>query len=352
MTKPLRSPRDLAAANLITPERVAALDAVTARYAVAIPPARAALIVPADPADPIGRQFLPSEAELRTLAEERADPIGDAARSPVPGIVHRHRDRALFKIVSACPVYCRFCFRRETIGPASETSLSPEALEAALTYIAAHREIWEVILTGGDPLILAPRRIAEVSRRLAAIAHVKVVRWHTRVPVVDPDRITEDTVAALKAAGAATWLAIHANHPREFSTAARRAVARLADAGVPLVSQTVLLRGVNDDPDTLDALMRSFVENRIKPYYVHHPDLAPGTSHFRVSIGEGLALMHALRRRLSGLAMPTYVLDLPGGYAKVPLESHNVQRVGQDRWRITDPEGRVHHYPPADQVSR
>jgi len=347
MTKPLRTPQDLADAKLIAPECVAALDAVTARYAMAIPPALAALIDKSDANDPLAHQFVPTEAELHALAEEHVDPIGDAAHTPVPGIVHRHKDRVLFKIVSACPVYCRFCFRRESVGPQAETSLSPDAFETALAYVAAHPEIWEVILTGGDPLILSPRRVAEVSRRLAAIPHVKVVRWHTRVPVLDPDRVTPELVDALKAGGATTWLAIHANHPREFSPAARVAVARLADAGIPLVSQTVLLKGVNDDADTLDTLLRTFVENRIKPYYLHHPDLAPGTSHFRITIDEGLALMRTLRRRLSGLAIPTYVLDIPGGYAKVPLESHSVEKLDEGRWRITDPEGRAHIYPPS-----
>ncbi len=347
MTKPLRTARDLAAANLIAPASIAALDAVARRYAVALSPHVESLIDPRDPADPIARQFVPNEAELHMLAEERVDPIGDAAHSPVPGVVHRHKDRVLFKIVNACPVYCRFCFRRETVGPQSETSLSPEAFEIALAYVAAHPEIWEVILTGGDPFILSPRRIAEVSERLAEIPHVKIVRWHTRVPVVDPSRITDDMVAALLAPRATTWLAIHANHPREFSPEARRAIARLADAGIPLVSQTVLLKAVNNDAATLDTLMRTFVENRIKPYYLHHPDLAPGTSHFRITIDEGLVLMRALRQRLSGLATPTYVIDLPGGYAKVPLESHNVRRIGENRWRITDPDGREHDYPPA-----
>jgi lysine 2,3-aminomutase len=347
MTKPLRHARDLAAARLIASDRVAALDAVGARYAIAVSPALASLMTGGE-ADPIARQFLPSEAELIHLAEESSDPIGDTAHSPVPGIVHRHKDRVLLKIVSACPVYCRFCFRRETVGPNTETSLSPEAFETALAYISAHPEIWEVILTGGDPFILSPRRIAQIAHRLARIPHVKIVRWHTRVPVVDPERVTDEMAAALKSGGATTWVAIHANHAREFSKEARAAIARLADAGIPLVSQTVLLKGVNDSADTLDVLMRTFVENRIKPYYLHHPDLAPGTSHFRVSIDEGLALMKSLRARLSGLATPTYVLDIPGGYAKVPLESHSVEKLDDNHWRIRDPEGREHIYPPSD----
>ena len=321
------------------------LDDVARKYAVAVSPHLLSLIDPADANDPIARQFLPSLEELDILPEERADPIGDAAHSPVAGIVHRHRDRVLFKVVAACPVYCRFCFRREMIGPGKDNALSPADFEAAIAYIAAHAEIWEVILTGGDPFILSPRRVAEITARLAEIPHVKLVRWHTRVPMVDPARVTDDLVAALHAPGATTYVAIHANHPREFDGEARAAIAWLVDGGIPLISQSVLLKGVNDDAETLAALMRAFAENRVKPYYLHHPDLAPGTGHFRVGIEDGLALMRDLRARVSGLAMPTYMLDIPGGFGKVPLESHNVERTGAGH-RIRDGRGEWHDYPP------
>ena len=320
------------------------LDDVARKYAVAVSPHLLSLIDPADPRDPIARQFLPSLEELNTLPEERADPIGDAAHSPVAGIVHRHPDRVLFKVVAACPVYCRFCFRREMIGPGKDNALSPADFEAAIAYVAAHPEIWEVILTGGDPFILSPRRVAEITGRLAAIPHVKLVRWHTRVPMVDPARVTDDLVAALHAPGATTYVAIHANHPREFDGEARAAIARLVDGGIPLISQSVLLTGVNDDAETLAALMRAFAQNRVKPYYLHHPDLAPGTGHFRVGIEDGLALMRELRSRVSGLAMPTYMLDIPGGFGKVPLESHNVERTTTGH-RIRDGRGEWHEYP-------
>ena len=325
------------------------LEDVARRYAVAVSPTLLSLVDPADPNDPIARQFLPSLEELNTLPQERVDPIGDHAHSPVTGIVHRHPDRVLFKVVAACPVYCRFCFRREMIGPSAvkmgqDNGLSREDFEAALAYIAGHSEIWEVILTGGDPFILSPRRIAEITSRLAGIAHVRVVRWHTRVPVTDPGRVTDDLVAALQAPGATTFVAVHANHPREFSPEARHAIARLVEGTVPLVSQSVLLKGVNNDVESLAALMRAFVENRIKPYYLHHPDLAPGTSHFRLGIAEGLGLMRDLRARLSGLAMPTYMLDIPGGFGKVPLESTNVEKTAQGH-RIRDSRGRWHDYP-------
>jgi lysine 2,3-aminomutase len=319
------------------------LDDVARKYAVAVSPTLLSLVDPADPEDPIARQFLPSLLELDTLPQEMADPIGDDAHSPVPGIVHRHAGRVLFKVVSACPVYCRFCFRRETVGPGKENALSPDAFEAALAHIAAQPQIREVILTGGDPFILSPRRIAEISGRLAAIPHVKIVRWHTRVPVTDPARITDDLVSALHGAGASAWVAVHANHAREFGPDAVRAIARLVDGGIPLVSQSVLLRGVNDDAASLAALMRAFVENRIKPYYLHHPDLAPGTSHFRPEIAEGLALMQALRRELSGLEMPTYMLDIPGGFGKIPLESDHLE-ISERAIRVRDTQGVWHAY--------
>lgn len=320
------------------------LEQVARRYAVAVSPTLLSLIDPADPTDPIARQFLPSLEELNTLPQERADPIGDHAHSRVAGIVHRHPDRVLFKAVAACPVYCRFCFRREMIGPGHENALSKDDFAAAIAYIADHPEIWEVILTGGDPFILSPRRIAEITARLSEIAHVKVVRWHTRVPVTDPGRVTDDLVAALQAPGATTFVAVHANHPREFSPEAKAALARLTEGSIPLISQSVLLKGVNDKVKILATLMRAFVENRIKPYYLHHPDLAPGTSHFRIGIEEGLTLMRGLRAQLSGLAMPTYMLDIPGGFGKVPLESAGIEQTMRG-WRIRDAHGQWHNYP-------
>ena len=319
------------------------LALVAEKYAVAISPTVAALMDPADPSDPIARQFLPDIAELVETEAERFDPIGDAAHSPVPGIVHRHQDRVLFKAVSSCPVYCRFCFRREQIGPGNSQALTQEDLDRAFAYIHSHPEIHEVILTGGDPFILSPRRAADITRRIAAASHVKVIRWHTRVPMLDPARVSDDFIAALLAPGVTAWVAIHANHPREFSPDAKAALARLVDAGIPLVSQSVLLKGVNDDVETLTGLMRAFVENRIKPYYLHHPDLARGTSHFRIGIDDGLALTRRLRGTLSGLALPTYVLDIPGGYGKVPLDSANVEKTAIGH-RIRDFSGRWHDY--------
>jgi lysine 2,3-aminomutase len=343
MTKALRLPSDLIAAGLAPPEKLADLARVAARYAVAITPEISALIDRNDPNDPIARQFVPDIAELTTTPEERADPIGDHAHSPVEGIVHRYPDRVLLKLVNVCAVYCRFCFRREMVGPGKQM-LSAEQFAAALAYVRAHPEVWEVILTGGDPLVLSARRLGDVIKRIAAIAHVKIVRLHTRLPVVSPEKVTPSLVRALKVSGATTYVALHANHPRELTPAVRTACARIIDAGIPMVSQSVLLRGVNDDAATLEALMRAFVECRIKPYYLHHADLAPGTSHFRTTLEEGQALMRALRGRVSGLAQPAYVLDIPGGYGKVPVGPGYIDMCGDAGATIEDINGARHTY--------
>jgi lysine 2,3-aminomutase len=352
----LRAPTELVAHGLARPSDVADLEKVASRYAVAITPDIAALIDPDDPNDPIARQFVPSANELVTAPNERADPIGDHTHSPVAGIVHRYPDRVLFKLVHVCAVYCRFCFRREMVGPGKDSALSEQAYADALGYIRAHKEIWEVILTGGDPLMLSERRLSRIMSDLAAIDHVKIIRLHTRIPVADPDRMTEEMVAALRVAGATTWVALHANHARELTEKARAAIARLVDAGIPMVSQSVLLKGVNDTEAGLEALMRAFVECRIKPYYLHHGDLAPGTAHLRTTLAHGQELMRKLRGRVSGLCQPDYMLDIPGGAGKSPVGPNYLEK--QDsfagerelrqemRYRVADYCGEVHLYPP------
>ena len=273
----LTSPADLVEAGLAEPERLQELEAVARHYAIGLTPALADLIEPGRPTDPIALQFMPDPRELLRDPAERDDPIGDDPRSPVKGLVHRYPDRVLIKLVAVCAVYCRFCFRRERVGPGSGT-LSAADFAAALDYLQAHAEIWEVILTGGDPLTLSPRRIAETTQALAAIHHVKVLRWHTRLPIAAPEQVTKAMARALVTEGKTTVVAVHANHSRELTEGARAACRRLAAAGAMLVSQSVLLRGVNDDPETLIELMRAFVEAGVKPYYLHHGDLAPGTT--------------------------------------------------------------------------
>jgi lysine 2,3-aminomutase len=339
----LKTIGDLVGAGLVETAQAEALERVAARYALAITPEMDALIDADDPADPIARQFVPDVRELDALPQESVDPIGDKTHSPVEGIVHRYPDRVLLKIVHVCPVYCRFCFRREMVGPDREPGLTPAALDRAIDYIAAHGEISEVILTGGDPFVLTSRRAAELTERLAAIEHVKVLRWHTRVPVVDPERVSDEFVRALKTKQATVYVALHSNHAREFTPAAKAAIARIVDAGIPMLSQSVLLKGVNDSVEALGQLMRAFVENRIKPYYLHHADLAPGTAHFRTTIAEGQSLMRELRRQVSGIALPSYVLDIPGGHAKANLELCDVER-SDAGLRVRDDDGHWHDY--------
>jgi lysine 2,3-aminomutase len=340
-----RSLDDLVAAGVLTPEAAAGLAGVAERYAIAVTPYLLDRI--RDAGEPFARQYLPHPGEIEAAPEERADPIGDGAHMPVKGIVHRYPDRVLLKLHHACPVYCRFCFRREMVGPGGD-ALSAEDLAAALDYVRAREEIWEVILTGGDPLALSARRLAEVVGALDAIGHVGVIRLHSRVPLADPDRIRPDLVSALRARDTAVWLAVHCNHPAELTAEATAALARFADAGIPLLGQTVLLRGVNDDPAVLEALFRGLVRNRVKPYYLHHPDLAPGTGRFRPGLEEGRALMRAIRGRVSGLCQPTYVLDIPGGHGKAPVDPVWLHRREdpEGRVEVEDWRGRRHAYPP------
>jgi lysine 2,3-aminomutase len=316
-SRTLRSPQDLARAGLVAAGAVPALEAVAARYATAITPAMAAIINPDDPADPIGLQYIPDPAELLTAPHELEDPTADAPFTPVKGVVHRYADRALLKPLLACPVYCRFCFRREKVGP--DGGLLTEAeLQQALAWFEANAAIREVILTGGDPLMLSARRLGEILGRLAGMAHIETLRIHTRVPVADPARVTGALVAAMRQTKP-VFIAVHANHAREFTPDAALALARLAEAGVPLLGQTVLLRGVNDDAATMEAMLRAMIRNRIKPYYLHSLDPAPGTARFQVPEAEGLLLMAELRGRLPGHALPLFVRETPMGGGKKPV---------------------------------
>ena len=334
----IRDSAGLIAAGLAPPGARDVLDAVGARYAVAIPPALAALIT--QPDDPIGRQFIPDGAELRVAPHESPDPIGDDALSPVPGIVHRYPDRALLKPLLICPVYCRFCFRREHVGPDGGL-MSPAALAAAYAWLRAHPAITEVILTGGDPLMLSPRRLADILTALAAIPHIEMLRIHTRVPVADPARLL--TLLDTLDVPTPLWLVVHVNHARELTDDAVAALRAIQRRGIPVLGQSVLLRGVNDSADALEALFRAMLAARIKPYYLHHLDPAPGTARFAVPIAEGQALLAALRGRVTGLAWPTYVLDIPGGHGKVPIGPGYLEGEA-----VRDPWGGLHDRGPLD----
>jgi lysine 2,3-aminomutase len=370
----LRTADALVSAGLITPGGRDAAAAVARRYAVAVTPAMRALISPGfdrriapgfdrandcanepgldraiepridpgnDPGnswldDPIARQFLPDPAELITAPHESPDPIADQALTPIKGVVHRYADRALLKPLLVCPVYCRFCFRREQVGPDGGL-LSDAELAAAYDWFRARPAIREVILTGGDPLMLSPRRLREIVAALSAIPHIETLRVHTRVPVADPERLTPALAHALETAKS-MWLVVHANHAREFTDAARAALRRVLARGIPLLGQSVLLRGVNDSEAALEALFRAMLTARVKPYYLHQLDPAPGTARFHVPIQEGRRLLAGLRGRVTGLAWPTYVLDLPGGHGKVPIGPDYFDPDGH----VRDLEGRRH----------
>lgn len=339
----IRDAAGLVAAGLAPPADLTALEAVGQRYAVAIPSAVQALIQ--DPADPIGLQFIPHPDELLLAPGEDPDPIGDDALSPVPGVVHRYADRALLKPLLVCPVYCRFCFRREHVGPGGGV-LTDAQLDAAYAWLRARPAIREVILTGGDPLMLSPRRLAAILAALSAIPHIELLRIHTRVPVADPARITPALAGVLET-DTPLWLVVHANHAREFTPGAAAALRRIQAAGVPVLGQSVLLRGVNDSADALEALFRAMLRNRVKPYYLHQLDPAPGTARFHVPIAEGQAILAALRGRITGLAWPAYVLDIPGGHGKVPIGPTYLDPDGA----VRDPGGDRHilaRPPPAE----
>lgn len=288
----------------------------------------------------IAAQFVPDAREQEPRPEELRDPIGDQAHSPVPGLTHRYPDRVILHVTQSCDVYCRFCFRREVVGAAGP--LAQDALAGALDYIARTPAIREVILTGGDPMTLSPRRLGPILDRIDGMDHVEVIRFHSRVPVVAPARVAR--LLPLLKRRAAVFVVIHSNHPDELTDQACQAIRALADEGVPLLSQSVLLRGVNDDAETLRDLFRRLTALRVTPYYLHHCDLARGTSHFRTTIDHGLQIMDALRGHISGVALPSYMLDLPGGFGKVALESRNAVRVGAGQWRLRDWRGQWHDY--------
>lgn len=342
---PIASLAALVEAGLVRDGDAPALAPVEAEFRIRLTPEMRGAIGSGSAesaADPIAAQFVPDRRELVIRPEELADPIGDEAHSPVPGLTHRYPDRVILHVTHLCDVYCRFCFRREVVGG---DGVLPEAdLAAALDYIARTPAIHEVILTGGDPMTLSPRRILALLDRLEAMPHIDCLRFHSRVPVVAPKRITPELVAALTRERLAVWVVVHTNHAREITPEAQAALARLVRAGVPLLSQTVLLRGVNDDADVLADLFRMLIRHRVKPYYLHHCDLARGTSHFRTTIAEGQALMAALRGKISGTCLPSYVLDLPGGFGKVPLGPDYLRELAPGQHLIRDWQGGEHLY--------
>lgn len=346
--KSIRTVEQLVANDLIAANAVQDINKVVENFSLTITEQMHALIDKTNPTDPIRMQFVPSKDELTISANESTDPIGDQTHTKVKGIVHRYPDRCLFTPVHVCPIYCRFCFRREMVGNTAAT-LTPEEIDAAFAYLEGHQEIWEVILTGGDPLILKPSMLKNIIDRLKAIKHIEVIRIHTRVPVVESARITPALVAALKgqsdhlSESKPVYVILHSNHATEFTLEAKQACAALIDAGIPMLSQTILLKGLNDNIEVLSELMRCFIKNRIKPYYLHHGDLARGTKHFRTTIEQGQQLMRQLRGRFSGMCQPTYVLDIPNGYGKAPIGPDYINK-NADCYVVEDYQGMLHEY--------
>jgi lysine 2,3-aminomutase len=316
------------------------------KFQMKITPYYLGLIDQDDPNDPIRKMALPDCRELDVLDVELEDPIGDINpdlnNQPVPSLTHRYPDRVLLYPTPLCGLYCRHCFRRRYAGK-TESAADNAELQKAIDYIAGHEQIQEVILTGGDPLMLSDNRLFSILRRIKEISHVRTIRIHSRMPVVNPYRITEELAEGLKEFQP-LWIVTHFNHPNEVSEIAKKHIARLVDRGIPMLNQAVLLKGVNDNADTLRELGWSLVEARVKPYYLHHLDQAEGVSHFRVSLKKGLKLLKALRGTMPGYAIPTYILDIPKGYGKVPLQYHHLSIDEDDRIYVESPEGDYHLY--------
>jgi lysine 2,3-aminomutase len=299
-------------------ERIGAGRAEAAGLPISITPYYLALCHPTDPACPIRRQCIPRAEEAIAIRGDLRDPLGEEAHQVAPHLIQRYPDRVLLIATDRCGVYCRFCTRSRLVGDGGGAR-SMAALEPAFAWIEAHPEIHDVIVSGGDPCLMSTERIARLLQRIRRIEHVDYVRLATRAPVTLPQRITDELCVAIRESHERTWVMTHFNHPKELSEEARTACARLADAGLPVMNQTVLLRGVNDEPDTLSALFRGLVRSRVRPYYLLQMDPVGGTGHLRTPLRRGVELMASLQGRLSGIALPKFIVDTPGGLGKVPI---------------------------------
>ena len=329
----------------LTPEELAGAQLANSKLALGITPYFFNLIDPADENCPIRRQVIPRIEETHTAAWEMSDPCGEDSHSPVPGLVHRYPDRVLFLVTDRCASYCRYCTRSRLVSNASGYDFHPE-YDKQIAYIAAHPEIRDVLLSGGDPLLLSDDKLENLLGRLRAIPHVEFLRLGTRIPVFLPQRITPELCAVLKKFHP-LFISIHSNHPRELTTEVRDALGRLADAGVPLGNQSVLLKHVNDDAELMKAHLQKLLICRVKPYYLYQCDLIAGSAHLRASVARGLEIMEQLRGHTTGYAVPTYVIDAPGGGGKVPVNPEYVLCRNAGRVLIRNYEGRVFEYPEA-----
>ncbi len=341
LTHRLNSKEELSKVINLTPEEEEALS-IPSRFRVDITPYFASLMDPDDPNCPIRRQVVPTVKELFISPEEEEDPLAEDAHSPVPGLVHRYPDRVLMLVTTQCASYCRYCTRSRIVGnPRAQFSLAD--YERQLAYIASNPQVRDVLISGGDPLILPQHILEMLLKRLREIPHVEVIRIGTRVPVFLPQRINEELVEMLRRYHP-LWMNIHFNHPKEITPEVERALALLADAGIPLGSQSVLLAGINDCPNVILALVRKLVKNRVRPYYLYQCDLVPGTSHFRTPVGKGIEIMEALRGHTSGFAIPAYVIDMPGGGGKVPISPNYLLSMSESKVVIRNYEGFIGAY--------
>jgi lysine 2,3-aminomutase len=329
----------------LTPEEFAGTQLANTRLALGITPYFFNLIDPADENCPIRRQVVPRIEETRTASWEMTDPCGEDSHSPVPGLVHRYPDRVLFLVTDRCASYCRYCTRSRLVSNASGYDFHAD-FERQLAYIQRTPGIRDVLLSGGDPLLFSDEKLEYLLHRLRAIPHIEFLRIGTRIPVFLPQRITPELCATLKKYHP-LFVSIHSNHPRELTTEVRDALGRLADAGMPLGNQSVLLKHVNDDPTVMQALVQKLLLCRVKPYYLYQCDLIAGSAHLRASVRKGLEIIKALRGHTTGYAIPQYVIDAPGGGGKVPVNPEYVLSRNSDRVVIRNFEGKVFEYPEA-----
>ena len=327
----------------LTPAEQAGCRFANHKLALAITPYFFNLIDRNDPDCPIRRQVIPREEEMVVSKEEMLDSLGEDVHSPVPGLVHRYPDRVLFLVTDRCAAYCRYCTRSRLVSNAQDYNFHPE-YEQGLRYIEAHSEVRDVLLSGGDPLLLSDRKLDHLLSRLRAIKHVEFIRIGSRIPVFLPQRITPELCEVFKKHGP-IWMSIHVNHPRECTAELREACDRLAFAGVPLGNQSVLLRGVNDDPEVMKALVHRLLRMRVRPYYLYQMDLITGGSHFKVDVRKGIEIIRALRGHTTGYAVPQYVIDAPGGGGKVPVNPDYVERITDDEVVFKNYEGQTFSYP-------
>jgi lysine 2,3-aminomutase len=329
----------------LTPEEYAGTQLANSKLALAITPCFFNLIDPADENCPIRRQVIPRVEETRTASWEMTDPCGEDSHSPVPGLVHRYPDRVLFLVTDRCASYCRYCTRSRLVSNAAGYDFHPE-FDRQIAYIAGHPEVRDVLLSGGDPLLLSDEKLEDLLSRLRAIKHVEFLRIGTRIPIFLPQRITPELCAMLKQFHP-LFVSVHANHPRELTLEVRDALGRLADAGIPLGNQSVLLKHVNDDVTVMKALVHKLLMCRVKPYYLYQCDLIAGSAHLRATVRQGLDIMQGLRGHTTGYGVPQYVIDAPGGGGKVPVNPQYVLSRNADRVVIRNFEGKVFEYQEA-----